>query len=112
MDYSSENAAVIGLMVYQLIVGKSHPLTSAILHMPPADQDCIYDFLLEMTKRRMNLKGQLLNAMIHRAMGTAPQISLDRIAQLQAPELLALARRWKDGDEKVWEEIDMRRHQG
>lgn len=112
IDYDNINAATLGLMVYQLIVARSHPITSEIMRMPVEDQDCIYDFLLEMTRRQMSLKGQLLNAMIHRAMGNAPQISLERIAQLQAPELLALAKRWKAKDETVWEDVDMRRHQG
>ena len=39
-----ENAAWIGLVRYQLLSAKPHPITSAIARMHPDDQDAIDDF--------------------------------------------------------------------
>lgn len=109
IQYPSENAAVVGLMVYQLIVGMAHPITSQISFMRAEDQDSIYDFLYELNRRGLNLKGQFLNATIQRVVRREPEADPSQIAALQAREILELARRWQYGDHTVWSEIEEKR---
>lgn len=110
IDYPTINAAVQGLMTYQLVVAQEHPLTSEVSRMPQDHQDLIYDFLLEMTQRGLSLKGSLLNALVYKAMGLLPDVESPRdLSKLSAVALLELARRWRKGDETVWDDIDRRK---
>ncbi len=101
LDYPSENAAWIGLARYQLLSGKPHPITSAIARMHPDDQDVIDDFLLEITRLGLTLKGQLLSHLIRGAISGTNAPTEQEIANLLPQELLKLAREWQKKPEKV-----------
>jgi len=95
LDYPSENAAWIGLVRYQLLSGKPHPITAAIARMHPDDQDVIDDFLLEIAKRGLTLKGQLLSHLIREALTGTNAPTEQEIANLLPLELLKMAKEWK-----------------
>ncbi len=99
LDYPSENAAWIGLVRYQLLSGKPHPITSAIARMHAGDQDVIDDFLLEIAKRGLTLKGQLLSHLIREALTSTP--TEQEIGNLLPQELLKMAKEWRKKPEKV-----------
>ena len=99
LDYRSENGAWIGLARYQLIVGKPHPITAAIDRMRQSDQDTIDDFLHEVSRRRLNLKGQFLSLLVQRAIAGASNPTEQEVTELLPAELLAMARRWRKDPE-------------
>jgi hypothetical protein len=101
LDYPSENAAWIGLVRYQLLSGKPHPITAAIARMHPDDQDVIDDFLLEIAKRGLTLKGQLLSHLIREAITGTSEPTEQEIANLLPQELLRMAKEWRKKPEKV-----------
>lgn len=101
LDYPSENAAWIGLVRYQLLSGKPHPITAAIARMHHDDQDVIDDFLLEIAKRGLTLKGQLLSRLIREALTGTTTPTEQEIANLLPQELLKMAKEWKRSPEKV-----------
>ena len=101
LDYPSENAAWIGLVRYQLLSGKPHPITSAIARMHADDQDVIDDFLLEIAKRGLTLKGQLLSHLIREALTGTSTPTEQEIANLLPQELLKMAKEWRKKPEKV-----------
>lgn len=101
LDYPSENAAWIGLVRYQLLSGKPHPITAAIARMHADDQDVIDDFLLEIAKRGLTLKGQLLSHLIREALTGTSTPTEQEIANLLPQELLKMAKEWRKKPEKV-----------
>jgi hypothetical protein len=101
LDYPSENAAWIGLVRYQLLSGKPHPITAAIARMHADDQDIIDDFLLEIAKRGLTLKGQLLSHLIREALTGISVPTEQEIANLLPQELLKMAKEWRKKPEKV-----------
>jgi len=101
LDYPSENAAWIGLVRYQLLSGKPHPITSAIARMHPDDQNVIDNFLLEIAKRGLTLKGQLLSHLIREALTGTSEPTEQEIANLLPLELLKMAKEWRKKPEKV-----------
>ena len=86
---------------YQLLIGKPHPVTAAIARMHAGDQDVIDDFLLEISSRRLNLRGRLLSRLIHRAIYGCSQPNEQEVEQLVAQELLKMAREWRKKPEQV-----------
>ena len=101
LDYPSENAAWIGLARYQLLIGKPHPITSAIARMHADDQDVIDDFLLEIAKRGLSLKGQFLSQLIKSALNGSDVPTEQEIANLLPQELLCMAKEWQKKPDKV-----------
>mgnify|MGYP003605744457 CR=1 FL=1 len=101
LDYRSENGAWIGLARYQLIVGKPHPVTAPIARMHPDDQDTIDDFLHEVSRRRLNLKGQFLERLVALGIARCDHPNQQAVTELLPAELLRLAKAWKKDSEKV-----------
>ena len=95
LDYRSENGAWIGLARYQLIVGKPHPITAAIDRMRQSDQDTIDDFLHEVSRRRLNLKGQFLERLVALGIAHCDHPNQQAVTELLPAELLRLAKAWK-----------------
>ena len=92
LDYPSENAAWIGLVRYQLLSGKPHPITSAIARMHPDDQDVIDDFLLDVAKRGLTLKGQFLSHLIREALTRTLEARAGRTPAQPSPRPGGIAR--------------------
>ena len=105
LKYPSENAVYVGLARYQLIVGKPHAITEAIAHLHENDQDTIDDFLLELNRRGLSLRGQFLQRLIERVVKGLPAPSEPEVARVTASEVLRLAKRWQRGDERVWNDV-------
>ena len=101
LDYRSENGAWIGLARYQLIVGKPHPITAAIDRMRQSDQDTIDDFLHEVSRRRLNLKGQFLEKLVALGVARCQNPTEQEVTELLPDELLRLAKAWRKAPEKV-----------
>ena len=97
LNYPSENAAIIGLIRYQLICGKAHPLTEPIARMHPDEQDVIDDFLLAITEAGLNLKGQFLENLVKQVTAGEDSQSLSVVNQLLPTQLLKMAKQWKAG---------------
>ena len=106
--YPSTNAAINGLILYQILSGKDHPLTSAIAYMHPTQQDVIHDFALEVARRGLTLMGSFLRRVAERVATGQPEPHPDTIVRLQADQILHWAQRWQRGDQTVWTEIDPR----
>lgn len=100
-NYPSENALWVGLARYQLIHGGDHPLTSEIARFRQQDQDDVDDFLLELTKRRLNLAGQFMRVVAERVAKGIAEPEPSQIVRFQVREILELARKWKAGED-VW----------
>lgn len=98
LDYPSENAAWIGLARYQLLIGKPHPVTAAIARMHPEDQDVIDDFLLDVAKKGLSLRGQLLERLIKRAIEGSGNPGEQEVAALVPAELLRMAKAWREAE--------------
>ena len=103
--YPSDNALIVGLIRYQLIIGKSHPITEEIARMHPEDQDTIDDFLLELNKRGLSLGGSFLEHVVERTVSEEKNPDTETIIRLQASKILELANRLRDGDSELWEEL-------
>lgn len=101
LDYPSENAAWIGLARYQLLVGQPHPVTTAIARMHPEDQDVIDDFLLEVARSGITLRGQFLMRLIQQAIAGSHRPNEQEVATLVPAELLKTAKQWQRGELKV-----------
>ncbi len=101
LDYPSENAAWIGLARYQLIVGKPHPITAAIDRMRQPDQDVIDEFLHEVSRRRLTLKGQFLEKLVALGIARCQHPNQQEVTELLPDELLRLAKAWRKEPEKV-----------
>lgn len=105
IEYPSANAAINGLILYQLLSGKGHDLTSKIAYMHPTHQDAIHDFALELTRRGLSLTGSFLRRVAERVAEGLPEPDPEAIIKLQADQILAWAQRWQRGDDRVWHEI-------
>ena len=101
LDYPSENAAWIGLARYQLLVGKPHPVTAAIARMHADDQDVIDDFLLDISRRGLSIRGQFLAHIVERAITGAEDPTEQELTALVPAELLAMAKAWREDPEVV-----------
>jgi hypothetical protein len=101
LDYPSENAAWIGLVRYQLLIGKPHPITVAIARMHPDDQDVIDDFLLEVAGCGLSLRGQFLSHVVQRAVEGAAQPNEQAVTEMVPGELLKMARAWRKDPQGV-----------
>lgn len=105
LDYPSENAAWIGMARYQLLIGKPHPVTTAIARMHPNDQDVIDDFLLEISRLGLSLKGQFLSRLVHEVVASCADPTEQEVVQLVPAELLRLAKEWKRKPDEVIERL-------
>jgi hypothetical protein len=92
---------LIGPTRYQLLSWKPHPITAAIARMHPDNQDVIDDFLLEIAKRWLTLKGQILSHLIREALTGTTTPTEQEIANLLPQELLKMAKEWRKNLEKV-----------
>lgn len=101
LDYPSESAAWIGLARYQLMIGKPHPITAAIARMHQGDQDIIDDFLLELSKRGLSLRGQFLSHLIRQAIAGSPDPTEQETLQIIPANLLRLAYKWAKDPSRV-----------
>ena len=101
LGYPSENAAWIGLARYQLLIGKPHPVTTAIAFMHQSDQDVIDDFLLAIASRGLALRGTLLDHLIKKAIDGNGEPNTQETAALVPQELLNLAKEWRKSPEEV-----------
>lgn len=101
LDYPSENAAWIGLARYQLLLGQSHPVTTAIARMHPEDQEVIDDFLLDVARSGITLRSQLLMRLIQQAIAGSTRPNEQEVATLVPAELLKTAKQWQRGDLKL-----------
>lgn len=106
IDYPSENAAINGLILYQLLAGKEHSITSRIAYLHASQQDAVHDFALELNVRGLSLMGSFIRRVAERVVAGEIEPDPDRIVRLHADQILAWSLRWKDGDETVWSEID------
>jgi hypothetical protein len=105
LDYPSENSAWIGLARYQLLIGKPHPVTSAIARMHAADQDVIDDFLHEIAVKGLTLRGQFLSHLIDKALGGTIQPNEQETANLLPQELLRMDKEWRRNPGPVLESL-------
>ncbi len=103
--YPSENAAINGMILYQIFAGKAHDLTSRIAYMHPHHQDAIHDFALELTRRGLSLVGSFIRRVAERVAAGEAEPDPDTIVRLHADQILLWAQRWQQGDESVWREI-------
>lgn len=44
-DYPSDNAMIVGTLLYALIFPKRHALTANLSRLPAAEQDLVHDFV-------------------------------------------------------------------
>ena len=96
MDYPSENAMWLGLGAYQLMVGKSHPITEAFARMHADDQDVIYDFLKYKSDRGETLKGSFLKQVITSVVDGLDDPTEQDVNELLPAEVLRMAKEWRD----------------
>ena len=101
LGYPSENAAWIGLARYQLLIGKPHPVTTAIARMHQSDQDVIDDFLLAIASRGIALRGTLLDHLIRKAIEGNSEPTTQEAAALVPHELLKMAEEWCHSPDEV-----------
>lgn len=109
IDYPNPNAAVTGLILYQGLSRKEHTLTSPIAYMHLDHQDAIHDFVRELNERGLNLMGSFIRHVAERVAAGEEEPDPETIEKLHADQILSWARRWQQGDEAVWEEIQGRK---
>lgn len=105
LDYPSVNAAINGLLLYQAISRKPHPITSRIAYMHTGHQDAIHDFFAEVNERGLAPSGSFNRRVAERVAAGEPEPDPDSIELKQADQILEWALRWQRGDESVWEEV-------
>jgi hypothetical protein len=105
IDYPSPNAAVNGLILYQLLSGKDHSITSRIAYMHTDHQDAIHDFANEITERGISLMGSFIRRVAERVAAGETEPDPDEIERKHADQILEWALRWQRADETVWTEI-------
>jgi hypothetical protein len=105
LSYPSENAAWIGLARYQLLIGKPHPVTTAISLMHQSHQDIIDDFLHAIAVRKIGLRGQFLSRLISQAIEGNCNPTEQEVGTLIPQELLKMAREWKRHPEQVLKQL-------
>lgn len=106
IDYPSENAAINGLILYQLLSAKEHSITSRIAYLHPAMQDAVHDFALELNVRGLSLMGSFIRRVAERVVAGENEPDPDKVIKLHADQILDWAQRWQQGDETVWSEIN------
>jgi acetate kinase len=107
IDYPSTNAAHNGLVLYQLLSGKEHPITSKIAYMHADHQDAIHDFARELTERKLSVMGSFIRRVAERVVAGEAEPDPEEIERKHADQILEWALRWQRGDESVWEEVDI-----
>lgn len=105
IDYPSTNAAINGLILYQLLSGKEHTLTSRIAYMHNDHQDAIQDFAQELTERNLSVMGSFIRRVAERVAAGEPEPDPKEIERKHSDQILEWALRWQRGDETVWTEI-------
>lgn len=105
LNYPSENAAWIGLARYQLLIGKPHPVTTAISLMHQSHQDMIDDFLHAIAVRKIGLRGQFLSHLISQAIAGDCNPNQQEVESLIPLELLKMAREWKRHPDQVLQQL-------
>jgi hypothetical protein len=105
LNYPSENAAWIGLARYQLLIGKPHPVTTAISLMHQSHQDIIDDFLHAIAVRKIGLRGQFLSRLISQAIAGDCNPTEQEVGTLIPQELLKMAREWKRHPDQVLKQL-------
>lgn len=74
LGYPSWNAYLKGLIRYDALVQGPHSITLPISSKPLAEQDAFDAKLLEITKRGVGERGQLLKRLIERANGDLAKV--------------------------------------
>lgn len=86
---------------YQLLIGKPHPVTTAIARMHADDQDVIDDFLLEISQRGLSLRGQFLSHVVRSAIDGCDDPTEQSVTGMVPQELLRMAKEWRVDQKKV-----------
>ena len=105
LDYPSVSAAVNGIILYQGLSRKDHPITSPISYMHPDRQDVIHDFVRELNERGLNIMGSFIRRVAERVAAGEAEPDPEEIERKHADQILDWALRWQQGDETVWDEI-------
>lgn len=92
--YLNENAFLVGLARYDLMVRGKHSVTSAISRMTVGEQDDIDDFLFELNRRNLNVRGSFFQRLIK----GDPTAGQDESGEVAA-KVLDLAQRWRGGED-------------
>lgn len=58
-DYPSDNAALVGILVYVVTFPIPHKLTAALARRPADEQDLVHDFLLKAVREGIDLRERL-----------------------------------------------------
>lgn len=105
IDYPSTNAAINGLILYQLLSGKPHSVTSRIAYMHNDHQDAIQDFAHELTERGLTVIGSFIRRVAERVAAGEPEPDPAEIERKHADQILEWALRHQRGDQTIWAEI-------
>ena len=108
--YASLNACMVGLARYDLMVCGEHAVTAAIAHMAPHEQDDIDDFLFELNRRNLKVRGSFLHALIEDVTSRKNPEGQDVSGEV-ASEIYKLALRWKNGED-VFAELEAKESSG
>lgn len=108
IDYRNVPSSIKGLILYQLLHGKEHALTSPIMHLHDERQDVVFDFAYELNRRGLNAVGSFLRRVAERVAAGEEEPNPAAIERMQATQILDWALRWQRGDESVWAEIETR----
>ena len=66
IDYRNVPSSIKGLILYQLLSGKEHSLTSPILHLQDDRQDVVFDFAYELNRRGLSVAGSFIRRVSER----------------------------------------------
>ena len=92
------NAYMVGLARYDLMVCGEHAVTAAIARMAPDEQDHIDDFLFELNRRNLKIRGSFLHRLIDDVTARKDLGGQD-VSGHVATEIYDMAVRWKNGED-------------
>lgn len=85
----------LGMGLYQLFVGKDHPVTAPIMKMCQEDQDLIFDWVAAKSEEGAFLKGSYLERVISDTLEGKVRPSHEDVMRILPDEVLLLAKEWK-----------------